>query len=245
VLGEPINMNHNLVLIAGKSATGKSISLRNLKDPEGVVYLCCENNKELPFASKFKTLNITDPMQVYQAIEEVESKNDIHTIVIDSLSFLMDMFETQKVLPSTNTMQAWGQYAQFFKRLMQEYIAKSTKNIICTAHTMDILNEAEMVMETMIKVKGSLMNQGIESYFTHVIATKKMTLKKLESYENKLLNTTEEEEMLGIKYVFQNRLTKETVNERIRSPLGMWTVPETFIDNDIQLVLDQIHQYYN
>ena len=209
------------------------------------MYLNCENNKGLPFKSKFKEYTIVDPMQVYEAMEHAETKEDIHTIVIDSVSYLMDMFESIYVLPSTNTMKSWGDYAQFFKKLMQHYVANSTKNIIFTAHTMDIYNEADMVNETLIKVKGSLMNQGLESYFSNVISTKKMDLTKLNKYESDLLNITEEEELIGIKYVFQTKLTKETVNERIRGPLGLRQTNESFIDNCAQLVLDRLHEYYN
>jgi len=109
---------------------------------------------------------------------------------------------------------------------------------------MDILNESEMINETLVKVKGSLMNQGIESYFSTVISSKKVSVNKLEPYKSKLLNINEEEELISVKYVFQTRLTKETVNERIRASMGMWDVKETMIDNDIQLVLDRIHEYY-
>lgn len=35
-------VNDQLVLLVGKSATGKSASLMNLRDPEGVLYLNCE-----------------------------------------------------------------------------------------------------------------------------------------------------------------------------------------------------------
>ena len=170
---------------------------------------------------------------------------DVHTIVIDSLTYLMDMYETKYVLTATNTMKAWSDYAQYFKRLMQEYVAKSTKNVIFTAHTSDILNEGEQIMETMVKVKGSLMNQGIESYFSTVLSTKKVNLKKLDGYSSDLLTINEEEELVGFKYVFQTKLTKDSVNERIRAPLGMWEVAETFIDNDLQLALDRLHTYYN
>ena len=52
-------MNNNLVLLCGKSATGKSASLVDIKNPEGVMYLNCENNKKLPFNSKFKEYTIT------------------------------------------------------------------------------------------------------------------------------------------------------------------------------------------
>ena len=99
-------MNNNLVLLCGKSATGKSASLQMLKDPEGVMYLNCENNKKLPFRSKFQEFTITDPTDVPDAIDSVQDNKKIHTIVIDSLTYLMDMFESTKVLTSTNTMKA-------------------------------------------------------------------------------------------------------------------------------------------
>jgi hypothetical protein len=239
------NMNDHLVLISGKSSTGKSASLMDMLDPKGVMYLNCENNKKLPFKSGFQEFPITDPYQVYEGFTAAETMPAVHTIVIDTATYLMDMFETVHVLTrGTNTMKAWGEYAQFFKKLMSQYVAKSTKNVIVLAHSMDILNEQEMAMETLVKVKGSLMNQGIESFFSTVLSSKKVQITKLAGYENKLLNITDEEEALGFKYVFQTRLTKETVNERMRSSLGMWTVAETYIDNSVQSVIDRLQDYY-
>ena len=238
-------MNNNLVLLCGKSATGKSASLQMLKNPEGVMYLNCENNKKLPFKSKFKEFTITDPTDVPDAINSVKGDKKIHTIVIDSLTYLMDMYESTKVLTSTNTMKAWGSYAQFLKNMMSQSVGNSDKNIIFIAHTSDIFNESEMVNETMVKVKGSLMNTGIESYFSTVISCKKLDNKRLESYKSPLLTYNEEETELGFKYVFQTRLTKDTVNERIRSPMRMWTTQETYIDNNLQSILDRLHEYYD
>lgn len=237
-------MNDHLVLLAGKSATGKSAGLAGLENPAGVIYLNCENGKKLPFKSEFKEFTITDPTQVYQAFLEAEKLPDVHTIVIDSLTYLMDMYESTKVINSPNTMKAWGEYAQFLKVLMSQYVANSTKNVIFTAHTSDVLNEAEMINETLVKVKGSIMNQGVESFFSTVISCKKMPLTKMEMAKSDLYNVTEDEEMLGFKYVYQTRLTKETVNERMRSPVGMWKKEETFIDNNMQLVLNRLHEYY-
>jgi hypothetical protein len=237
-------MNDHLILISGKSATGKSASLMFMDDPKGVMYLNCESGKKLPFKSKFEEYVITDPMQVVEAVEAAESMQHIHTIVVDSLTYLMDMFETIYVLGSSNTMKAWGDYAQYFKKLMQHYIAKSSKNIIFTAHTSDVMNESEMAQETLVKVKGSVMNQGVESYFSTVISTKKVSLKQLKDYKNELLVITPEEEALGYKYVFQTKITKETVHERMRGPLGMWNQSETYIDNNLQNVINRLHQYY-
>lgn len=177
-------------------------------------------------------------------MEALNGNPNYDVMVVDTLTYMMDMFETQYVINSTNSMKMWGEYAQFFKKLMQEGVAKSDKQIIFTAHTSDIYNEGDMVTETMVKVKGSLMNQGIESYFSTVIATKKVPIKTLEKYKNDLLNITPQEEVLGFKYCYQTQLTKETVNERIRGPLGLWLPNETFIDNNAQLVLDRLKQYY-
>ena len=238
------DVNDHLILVSGKSTTGKSASIMNLERPENWAYLNCEAGKRLPFRSKFKEFTITDPLQVYEAFDWAETQDNIEGIVVDSVTFLMDMFESVHVINSTNTMKAWGDYAQFFKNLMQVYVARSTKSVIFTAHALDQLNEADMVMETKVPVKGSLKNNGIESYFSAVVSAKKMTIKALEGYESDLLTITPEDEALGFKYVFQTKLTKETVGERIRAPMGLWSTAETYIDNDMQLVMNRLHEYY-
>ena len=239
-----MSTNDHLVLLCGKSASGKSASLMQLADPAGVLYLNCESGKRLPFRSKFMEKVVTDPLQVYEAFDWAETQENIHTIVVDSLTYLLDMYESNYVLGSANTMKAWGDFAQYMKVLMQQHVAKSTKRVIFTAHTTDTLNESEMVMETKVPVKGSLKNNGIESYFSCVIASKKVQLKNLTAYQSKLLTITPEEEALGFKYVFQTKITKESVNERLRGPLGLFDTKETFIDNNIQLVLDRLKEYY-
>lgn len=236
-------MNRNVILVSGKSASGKSASLRGLRDPEGVIYLCTESGKELPFSSKFRSANIVDPMQVFKAFEEADKIN-AHTIIIDTATYLMDMYESVYVLPSSDGRKAWSYYAQYWKRLMQQYVAQAKQNVVILAHTSDVYNESELIMETMVKVKGSLMNQGIESYFGQVISTKKLPVSRLTDIHNDLLEITEDDELVGVKYVFQTRLTKDTVNERIRGPLGLWSKEEVFIDNDLQKVLDRLHAYY-
>ena len=236
--------NDHLVLLVGKSATGKSASLLNLEKPEGVMYLNCENGKKLPFKSKFMQLTVTDPYQLFEAFQVAESKPEIHTIVIDSLTYLLDMFESMYVYKAANGQQAWSDFQQYFKTLMQTHVAGSSKRVIFTAHVDETLNKGEMIMETRVPVKGALKTNGIESYFTVVIAAKKMPLKDLAEYKNDLLVITPEEEALGFKHVFQTKITKDTVHERLRGPLGLWSNNETFIDNDMQKVLNRLHDYY-
>lgn len=238
-------VNDNLVLVVGKSSTGKSASLMEMDKPEGVMYLNCEAGKKLPFRSKFKEYTIVDPMQVLEAFDAAEKMPDVHTIVIDTLTYLMEMYESNYVLNSANTMKAWGDYFQYFKSLMQDKVAKSSKNVIFLSHAADQYNESEMVTEVKVPVKGSLKNNGVESYFSLVISTKKVPLKTLAAYKNDFLNITPEDEALGYKHCFQTRLTKETAAERLRGPMGMWSQQETYIDNNIDFVMQRINEYYN
>ena len=236
--------NDHLVLVSGKSATGKSASLMHLPNDEGTWYLNCEAGKKLPFKAKFKQFTITDPLQVLEAFDVAKGKDDVHTIIVDTLTYLLEMYDSLYIHNNANGQKAWGDFSQYFKDLMQQKVASCGKQVIFLAHTLDVLNKSEMAMETYVPVKGSLKNNGIESYFSCVISTKKMTLKELEPYKSDLLTISPEEQALGFKYVFQTKLTKDTVGERIRGPLGLWANNETFIDNNMQLVLNRLNEYY-
>lgn len=239
--------NDNLILIVGESAAGKSVSLRGLRNPEGVFYANCESGKKLPFKSGFKEKIISDPYVIYtllQGLESEKQKAKYHTAVIDTINFAMDMFESVHVRNAANTMGAWGDYGEFFRNLMQQYVAPSSKNIIMLAHVVGNLNEELGYMEYTVPFKGALKGK-VEAYFSQIVGARRVPLRVLEDYENPLLTITKRDEALGYKHVFQTQPTKETVGWRIRGPMEMWSFEETFIDNDVQLVLDRTHQYYN
>ena len=244
--------NDHLVLISGSMTAGKSHSLRYIKNPEGVMYLNCDSGKRLPFKSKFMSLTITDPFDVLRAISEAEGMADIHTIVVDTFSYLIEMYELVYVRNSANTQQAWGDLSSFVNDFFLQYAAKSTKTIIVLGHTIDKVN-GDSVLETYVGGKGSVMKKGIEGFFSTVLTARKVPLKDLRvkdandkpMYENANLTITEDDEIVGYKHVFQTKLTKDSVNERIRSSWEMWDRNETFIDNNMQTVIDRLNSYYD
>ncbi len=139
----------------------------------------------------------------------------------------------------------WGAYQQFFKTIMQQKVPAFNKPTIIMAHTKAVLDEKSMDWKVSVPIKGALANNGVEAYFSTVVAAKKVSIKELESYGSKLLTITDEERELGYKHVFQTRPTKNTVGERIRSPMDMFDRSQTFIDNDCQLLLDHLNEFYN
>jgi hypothetical protein len=238
----------NLVMICGEAIAGKTASLRNIKKPEGVMYLNCESGKRPPFKNLFWKggIIITDPYQIYEGFTAAEKRDDIHTIIIDSTTFLMDMFYSVHVITSSDTMAAWGEYGEYFRNLMQQYVALSTKTVIFTAHVERMLNEQSMQMEKRIPIKGALAKNGIEAFFSTIVTARTMPMDTLKDYANPLLVITPDDKILGFKHVFQTRLTKETIGERgMRAPINMWSIPETFIDNDCQILIDRLNKFYN
>jgi hypothetical protein len=238
--------NKNIVLIMGPPNTGKSASLMKLSNPDKMVYLNADL-KELPFASKFKlNLPIADSKDVIDYITQIEEEPSVTGAVLDTLTFLMSMYERQYVTPFAGTKQgqtAWGDYGNFYREFIHA-IKSGTKNYAILAHAATELNEQAMQMETYVPVKGAVGRTGVEADFTTILSTKQVPLKKLEGYENDLLHITEEEEEDGFKYVFCTRVTKETVGEKMRSAVGLWKRNELYIDNDLEQVFQRLRQYY-
>lgn len=237
--------NRRIALIMGPPSHGKSMSLRNLRNPERKVVFNTDR-KELPFKSKFKNVHINDPWEILAYMDEIAAQPDdvVDTIIIDTITFLMDMFETKYVVTSTNTQTAWGQYAQFYKQVMDKALA-SNKTVIVLAHEKKVMNESEMVLETKVPIKGSVGHTGAEANFEVVLSAKKKATSKLEYLDQTPLLKNDDEEDLGLMYVFQTKIDKDTLQEKMRSPLGMWKKEERFINNDIQNVIDRLNEYYS
>ncbi|SUA63265.1 Uncharacterised protein [Oligella urethralis] len=203
--------------------------------------------KELPFKDKFlKNVQVADALDVLGFISEIEKNPDVDGVVIDTLTFLMSMYERQYVATATNTQKAWGDYGNFYRELIHA-IKAGTKDYIIFAHEDSELNTQTMQMETRVPVKGSVGRTGVEADFTTILSAKQVPISILqdEKYHNDLLNITPEEEEDGQKHVFVTRVTKEYVGEKMRSAMGLWNRNELYIDNDINQVLIRLKEYYN
>lgn len=210
------------------------------------MYLNCEN-KRLPFKpGNLNVFDIIDPMQVIEGIQYADgpgaAKFDV--VIIDTLDFLMNMYETNIVKKAVNTQKAWGDYYTFFQELMQVHVARSSKQFIFLAHAFTTLDEEAMMKTTSMPIKGALAKIGAESFFTTIVMAKQVPLRIIANYQNPLLNVSEDDTERGVKYVFQTRMTKESAGEKIRSPQDMWAKSETYIDNNAQHVLDRLTDYY-
>lgn len=236
------------VLICGLSGDGKSFSLRNMRDQKGVVYINCEGGKPLPFKNQFKEVTIDDPMEIFDLIDQIndDPQGRFHTIIIDTISFMMNRYESVHVIGAANTMAAWGNYGQFFPKLIYDHVAKGRAFVVMLGHLDAVLNEDTGRTDYSVPVKGALKKNGLEAYFTTVMNCRKLNLKEIlkEAKESAALQITDRDRALGYMHVFQTRTVKSTVGDRIRSPLGLFSDEETYINNDAQVVIDRLMKYY-
>lgn len=251
-------MAGQLLLVVGKPTSGKTFSLDGMREKEKIFYLNCEGSgKPLPISgrNKIKQQIILDPLEellgeknyIDQLVRNKDKAN-INTVVVDTITFLMDIVETKyvKTVDAKHTMQAWGFYGDFFRNFMGQ-VAKLLKvgiDVILMAHVAERFNGEEQVMDSYIPIKGAVGKTGVEAFFSDIVSTEHMKVKDLEGYENDYLHITEEEQEEGFKHVIQTRITKDTIGKRIRTNPAMWKKKETYIDGNIQVVLDRMKEFY-
>lgn len=237
--------NKNVIMIMGKPNTGKSTSLRNM-DQESMIYLNADL-KELPFADRFmSSVEIADANDVLGFIQDIEAEESVTGAVLDTVTFLMQMFERQYVAPFAGTktgQSAWGDYGNFYRNFIHA-IKAGSKSYVIMAHEDESLNEQSAMMESRVPVKGAVGKVGVEADFTTILRSMQIPVKKLEGFENDLLHITDEEREDGVKYVFQTRITKESAGAKMRSAMGLWSRNELYIDNDVKQVFDRLNKFY-
>lgn len=236
-------MTNRTVLIAGMSNTGKSTSLRNLKDRAGYAYLNCDD-KALPIggAKAFLTnQRVTNPHDIIQYYTQLETTDQCKGIILDTLTHLMASYERKVVDVSDEGFGAWKDYGNFYKNL-NDLIKSSNKTNIIMAHTDTQLVGMDMISK--ILVKGSVGKLGVEADHSIVVTSKQMPIAQLMEFETPLLTYTDQEKATGMKYVFSTMLNKQTVGDRTRAPLDFWQTNEMYIDNSIQHVLDRFDEFY-
>lgn len=238
--------NKLTILVVGPPNSGKSTSLRNLKNRSSWVYLNTDN-KDLPIAGAnafLKNVTVDNPLNMLSYIPQLSESPKVEGVVLDTITYLMNQYERKLVATAKDTQKAWGSYATFYGNLM-ELMKHSTKPFVIMAHEKKILNESLMQYESEIPVKGSVGKLGVSADFTIVVTAKQMLVTKLAEYANPLLTITDAERKKGIKYVFQTGINADSLGELTRAPLGMFSDDEMYIDNDIQLVIDRAIKFYS
>ena len=250
--------NKLTILIEGVSGGGKSSSFQDIPaDLQKYVLFLNAEGKELPFSHDFCEFKINDPYHVHAALNRIikntpfkhKSGEEIHPklVALDSFTFLMDMFVAMYINTAADTRGAWGEYATFIRTTMLEKVAKMSIPFIATTHILQSDDMENMEKVSRAAIQGSIgKGNGLESYFTTIVYAKQLRLKEIEPFlaEATMLTLTKEELFDEKKHVFVTRPARQHSGDRIKSPRGMFSTKDLYMDNSIPKLITHINQFY-
>ncbi len=218
-------MNKKMILIVGPTSTGKTTSLRNLPlERSAYIDIDRKSIKGFKDMDKFKEWVKLDYIDhLIPGLIGLEADPDCDYIIIDTLSFGLDMFVAQHIDTAADTRAAWGEYKKWYKELIH-HIKTSKKSYIILMHDKSIFNEESMEVKTTAYAQGSISGK-IEADFAVV------------AYTHKYVN----EDGLPA-YGFLVGPTKETIALSAKAPMGMFNEP-LVPDNDILTLFKAIEEY--
>lgn len=237
--------NPKIVLVLAPFNSGKTYCLKNAGAITKAFHINCDA-KPLPF----KAVNIHSAVpnsvkEIPEFIRQAEAAENIGTIIIDTFTQLGASYTSNYVDGADDTRKAWGEYKVFLDKLIEQ-IKKGTKTYIILAHEDSFIEEGTGITRYKAPFQGGFAKIGLEAHFSTILGATKIRLSTLEESDmNDCLNITEDEKEDDSKYVFRTRIDGTTLGAGYRTPAGMFTRNERFIDNDIAIVLERINEYYS
>jgi|TARA_R100000808_G_scaffold24980_2_gene60132 hypothetical protein len=207
------------IIVAGRSGTGKSSSLRNL-NPDTTVVLNVER-KALPFknAKKFKfNVPINTVNDFHTMLDKAMSNKDIENIVVESFTALYEMIYRESSVRFKG-FDVWSNFNKEIDTILNKS-KNSDKYVIFTAISDYVDDESGVTCEH-VKVDGRRWRMAVEKEFVICLYTD-------------IVQTD-----AGVKHTF---ITNTTGKNSAKSPMGMFE--DLRIDNDLAQVLETCNEYY-
>lgn len=220
----------NIVVIVGKSGSGKSTSMRTLNPNKSVIVNCLakplpfRGSKELFSIDKKNLYETTSYENITRLIQHIDkNRPEIDTVVVDDAGYIMnvELFERASE-KGYDKFSIIAQHMYFV--LNTARAARPDLNVVLFFHQEDSIVDG-MRVERKIKLPGKM----IEERFNPVELCTVLAFTNVEFHKD------EDEE-----YSFIVRKTPEY--EIAKSPMGMFDTHR--IPNDLASMLDRINNYY-
>ena len=223
----------NLVLVLGKTSTGKSRSMKNL-DPSKTYIINCKD-KDLPFKTgrinynreKKNIMFVNQWEKIVKLLMNIpEAKPEVTTIILDDARYIME----NEYIDRANEVgySKFTQLGQHMAAVIETAATIGTKalNVYMMLHTDDVINGTNI-----ITYKAKLVGKLVEDHFDPM------------EQATVCLFTYAQTSQAGTKYFFvTNKTNVDGVVIPAKSPEEMF--PDIMIENDLALVNKYIHDYY-
>jgi hypothetical protein len=218
-------MNHydTTVLCVGDTGNGKTSSLRNMP-LANTVYINVDQ-KPLPFKHKdlYKHVNLSSTQQMLVGMDQIEDDEQVEYCVVDTISYLGDMFYNEYIRYASDSRAMWGAYKDYLLDVINK-AKKSRINYIFLAHAQDVYDEKEQITKTFARVQGSLRG-NLEGHFTYV-----------------LFNVVKSGSDGMPEFCYLTNKTRGNLGVSAKTPMGMFD--EAYIPNDITVFHEAVTQFH-
>ncbi len=222
----------NLVLVLGKTTSGKSRSIINLPPEKTYIINCL--GKDLPFKGaralyNRQRTNINDTKDyktVIRALNKLpELKPEVNTVIIDDARHIM---ESEYLARATEV--GYTKFTQLGQHMIEVFEAAKampdTIDVFIMLHTDDVTNGQDIV-----SMKAKLVGSLVENHFDPMEIATICLITYVQIYEG------------STSYKFAtNKQNIAGVDYPAKSPEGMFE--DLLIDNDLLFVKETIHKYY-
>lgn len=223
----------NVVMLLGKSGTGKTTSIGGLNPQDTVI--CNVLNKRLPIKGANKLYSnennrlIPTPTykDVLKTLDLVERSQNVHNIVLDDMIYLMrkEFFGRAK----ESGYNKFTEMAQNFQSLVQKLESmKPDLNVFMILHSEDVKSDA-IIKEYKVSTVGNMVDNAYNPL--EVVATI-------------LYSDVKFDDKGKAEYGFYTH--RQIINGVVipaKTPAGMFE--QDFIPNDLGIVVNAMNEYFN
>ena len=222
----------NVVMLLGKSGTGKSTSIKTLDPKETVVINVL--GKMLPFkgsnamynAENKNMFRVKDHNEMVNLLKACNLQSNIKNIIMDDCIYIMrkEYFSRAK----ESGYVKYTELAQHFQDIISTCESlRPTLNVFMILHSEDVVSD-----NSIVEYKVSTIGKMLDNQY-NPIEVVPMVLYSSVIYDDKG----------AASYGFYTHRHKEgTIVIPAKTPDGMFE--EEFIPNDLQLVVDKMKEYY-
>lgn len=223
----------NVILVMGKSGTGKSTSIKGLDPKETVIFNVLK--KRLPFkgsqglynAESKNLFNIDDFATISSYLESIgKSAAYVKNVVVDDISYVMrkEYFKLAKV---TGFNKFVDMAAHFQTIIQTAENLRSDMNVFLMMHCEDVTSD-----NVIVGYKPSTVGKMIDNSYNPVEVVPMVLFSSVKYDESK-------KPVYGF---YTHRCMEGSIEIPAKTPDGMFD--EDFISNDLGLVVKAMNEYY-
>lgn len=223
----------NVVMILGKSGTGKSTSIKTLNPKDTVIINVLK--KRLPFKGSSSLynkenknlFNVDDYNSINSFLESINKNAEyVKNVVIDDMTYVMrkEYFKSAKITGFTKFVDMGAHFQSIIQTAEN---AREDLNVFLVLHCEDVISD-----NVIVSYKPSTIGKMIDNTYNPVEVVPVVLFSSVKYDEDK-------KPIYGF---YTHRCMEGSIEIPAKSPDGMFS--EDFIPNDLGLVITTMNKYY-